>query len=216
MQNCINLNNFAVQLFEKGDFRYAAGVYKETLEAFKLAMLGLGQLPSPSTPMHEHGGPPCRPVHRWTQNVRVKLSGNKKEDVFVFSRAVHLCPGSYTHSLQDYYATFILYNIALCYHVLSMTESSALDDYYLSAHSLYNMAFEAMKLTTCPDKVLLVVLFNNCGQLLYRQWRTFEAVKCFKVVQDLMSNISMSVFEAEDFNGMCLNSLMDSNTASAA
>ena len=118
----------------------------------------------------------------------------------------------------NFYATSILYNIALCHHALSLSDDASRNqfDYSEKAYQLYNMAFASMKDCKFKDNVLITVLFNNSAHILHYQGRTCEAAKCLRIVQDLMIHIPIGSLEGNDYHGLFLNSLMDSNAASAA
>ena len=157
-------------------------------------------------------------LHRWSKQPRIQAKG--KDEIFVHCRTVYLrCPDSFEEDLKRYYVALILYNIAVCFHMLSLIgerNPCSFGDFSSKAFSIYNMAFATKKLSLFKDGVLLTVLFNNSGQLLYRQGRTFEATKRLGLVQELISTLPMNSFAPDDYDGMFLNSLMDSDTASAA
>lgn len=85
------------------------------------------------------------------------------------------------------------------------------------SHQLYLMALAALQKSRYSDGVLLTVLLNNTGKILYQQGMTYEATRCFSVVGDLMNaGDSNEIFGNEDYCGLYLNSLMSSDKASAA
>lgn len=214
---CISLNNHAVALFEKGALSEASKWFKRALDTFAL------QAPSevntfPDAPTRVSQLQKIQ-IHRWSNSVDI-LQGFAvdKHAVFLHRRAAYLCPISFRHHLYDNYATFILYNTAICIHIRSLAQK----DFHLSesalskAFTLYSMAFATTRQSKQQEVPLSAILFNNSGQLLYQQGRTFEAAKCFRVVHDLLIALPKGSFEPNDLNNLYLNSLMDSNTASAA
>jgi hypothetical protein len=215
---CILLNNRAVALFEKGALAEASGFFKRALGAFALKAPSEEMVNDEQ--MNDDSFSPKMQIHRWSQSVAIEQRKDvaDKQEVFLHRRAAYLCETSFQLNMYHKYATFILYNVAVCIHIQSQTQNdcSLAEESLNRAFSLYSMAFSTMKLSTEKDGPLLAILFNNSGQLLYRQWRTFEAAKCFRVVQDLMATLPMDSFAPQDFNGLYLNSFMDSNTASAA
>lgn len=212
-EQCIMLNNHAVELFEKGSFRQSAALFKAALDAFAIL--------APSSSDFENETHCCPPpntqLYHSSKQPRIQAKGT--DEVFIHCRAFYLqCPASLEDNLEHYFATLILYNIAVCFHMLSLTDANpgSSDDFSTKAFSIYNLAFATMKLSKFRDVVLLTVLFNNSGQLLYGQGRIFEATKRLGLVQELMSTLPMNSFASGDYDGMYLNSLMNSNTASAA
>jgi tetratricopeptide (TPR) repeat protein len=218
LEQCIIMNNHAVEQFELGCFH-------RSLDTLKMVLDSLSNL-MPRSPRGqcEHGqalfassNVPIHQLRRWSKHCNFQMKG--KDDVFVHCRAVFLTPPDPLNGcVYNYYATLILYNIALCYHALSLQhgDSAPRQCYSDKAFSLYNMAFATMKESMFKDSVLATVLFNNSGHVLYRQGRTFEATKCLRLVQNLMWNLPVNSLEPADFHGMYLNSLMECNTASAA
>ena len=211
-EQCIRLNNHAVELFERGCFHGSAAIFKEVLDAFSNVIPSrFGNGAHCYTPQNTQ-------LHRWSKQPRIQAKG--KDEIFVHCRTVYLrCPDSFEEDLKRYYVALILYNIAVCFHMLSLIgerNPCSFGDFSSKAFSIYNMAFATKKLSLFKDGVLLTVLFNNSGQLLYRQGRTFEATKRLGLVQELISTLPMNSFAPDDYDGMFLNSLMDSDTASAA
>lgn len=214
---CILLNNHAVECFEKGALTEASKWFKKALDTFSLNIPSAEEMMDGQT----MGGSvsPLTAMHCWSQSAdAVQSDFLDKQGVFLHRRTAYLCPASFRPNLYNNYATFILYNTAVCIHIQSLAQidCSIAERLLEKAFSLYNMAFSTMKLSRQKNGALLTILFNNSGQLLYRQWRTFEAAKCFRVVRDLLATLPMDSFEPKDFNGLYLNSVMDSNTASAA
>ena len=219
---CITKNNHAIEQFEHGSFHRALDVLKQVLHSMTELMPRSPQ----QGPQEEHkesqaSFPPHNMLRRWSK--RGFLQANGKDAVFVHCRAVFLLlPNSLDVHFYNIYATLILYNIALCYHALSLQETTEWRDggsrhgYSNKAFSLYNMAFATMKESIHKDSVLITVLLNNSGHVLHRQGRAFEATKCLRRVHSLMFNLPMNSLEPDDFHGMYLNSLLVSNTASAA
>ena len=216
LQQCMTMNNHAVEQFELGCFHQSLGTLTTVLDSLSNLMprSRRGQCnpalsKAPKTTVHQ--------LRRWSRPCNFQTKG--KDDVFVHCRAIFLTsPDSFDASLYDYYATLILYNIALCYHALSIHEADSVPSHCYSekAFSLYNMAFATMKESMYKDSALATVLFNNSGHVLYGQGRTFEATKCLRLVQDLMWSLPVNSLAPDDLHGMYLNSLMICNTASAA
>jgi hypothetical protein len=216
---CILLNNQAVALFEKGCLTEASEFFRRALDEFAL------QAPSEEI-INDHEqmdgflSPKKIQIHQWSLSTAIapKKEVADKQEVFLHRRAAYLCETSFELNMYHKYAAFMLYNIAVCIHIQSLAQRdcSLAEASLNKAFNLYNMAFSTMKLSKEKDGPLMTILFNNSGQLLYRQLRTFEATKCFRVVQDLMATLPMNSFAPQDFNGLYLNTFMDSNTASAA
>jgi hypothetical protein len=220
LYQCIAMNNQAIEHFEQGSFHRTLDILKQVLHSMTELMPRSPQ--AQEEPKETQASfPPPNMLRRWSKRGFLQESG--KDAVFVHCRAVFLVlPNSLDAHFYNIYATLILYNIALCYHALSLQETSGSGDagprhsFSNKAFSLYNMAFATMKESIYKDNVLITVLLNNSGHVLYLQGRAFEATKCLRRVHTLMFNLPMNSLEPDDFHGMYLNSLMVSNTASAA
>lgn len=127
------------------------------------------------------------------------------------------------------HATVILYNLATCLQLVSLHDTRGGAGLLAAAATnkkalhLYQMAFAAMQVARQEQHpistMLQIVLFNNSGQLLYHQGNTCEAAKCFRKVRELLhcsEQVVTSSFHPADFSGLCLNSYIDIQTASAA
>jgi len=126
---------------------------------------------------------------------------------------------------EDYYATALCFNVALCYHLLlSLEDGGGVtttngDARCTKVRSLYAMALEAMNCSSSRpgDSVLQTIVFNNIGQLHFQQGTTLEGVACFQMVRNLLASAALSSFDSiSDFQGMALNTLMDCNASPAA
>ncbi|KAI2505229.1 hypothetical protein MHU86_9225 [Fragilaria crotonensis] len=222
LQQCVTMNNQAIEQFEHASFHRSLDILKQVLHSMTELMPRSQQQQGQHERKESQASfPHPNMLRRWSRRGFLQASG--KDAVFVHCRAVFLIlPNSLDANFYNVYATLILYNIALCYHALSLQETSECGDggprygYSNKAYSLYNMAFATMKESTYKDSVLITVLLNNSGHVLYSQGRAFEATKCLRRVHSLMFNLPMNSLEPDDFHGMYLNSLMVSNTASAA
>lgn len=147
------MNNRAVQLFEKGHFHHSLRVFNDTLTLLT-KLTRSGEQSSQATLeakilLREH---PILPEHvrRFSKQVRIQATtrasiGSRRGDdpLFIHSRAVYLLFGdSVPHQhhqaqgavpidsfasqvlLMHYHVTYILYNIALCYQALSLLSAT--------------------------------------------------------------------------------------------
>jgi hypothetical protein len=159
-------------------------------------------------------------------------TNNEHKDAFQSSGAIG--PAEAAAASASYYnhATVILYNLATCLQLVPFEKRYAAD--HLStvtnaeskkkALRLYRMAFATMQLSgqqqQCPISTMLhIVLLNNSGKLMYLQGNTCEAANCFRKVRELLrvnEQVVASWCHPVDFSGLCLNSYIDIQTASAA
>jgi hypothetical protein len=87
------------------------------------------------------------------------------------------------------------------------------------ARALYLLALAALQISNYSDGVLLTVLLNNTGSLLHQhQCMMSEVTIYFRAVCDLMNacDNAKTLFNKSDYCGLYLNSLISSDTASAA
>jgi tetratricopeptide (TPR) repeat protein len=212
IRQCILLNNIATEHFETGLFHQSAIHFKEALDAIHQCISVSSSVSTPSKS--------CKHSWRcWSKYAR--FHPDIKDEVFVHFRAIFLILHPHNIELSDViyqYASAILYNLAICYHAMSMVDKSTREIRLSSkALALYNMSLSVMEQSPVSnDRVLLTALYNNTGHILHLQGRLIEASQRLKAVQDLMPFLPVNAFEPDDLYGMFLNSLIEANVASAA
>jgi len=247
MDFVIHLNNHAVDIMlasEERDFRKAAVVLHRALDAFKVRVNCLSPSESHANQLLNGCGwcVPRRPDQLRVWSTPIMQAVDSQTQLFLYSRAMRLSlPASSEQGQvallheEDYYASVLCFNTALCYHMLSMEDDEGKHDasigngslvYSTKAHSLYTLAFEAMTGSSSSfpwdDSALQIVIFNNVGHLHFHNGIFPEGVACFRIVKDLLltkaSSADVSGFDAasEDFHEMALNTLVNCNASPAA
>jgi tetratricopeptide (TPR) repeat protein len=213
IKQCILLNNIATDFFEKGLFKQSASHFKEALDAIHQSIS--------ASSLELASSRSCKQSWSCWSNY-ARFQPDVKNDVFVHFRAIFLTshPRSIELSEVSYqYASAILYNLAVCYHAMSMVEKATREiQFFLNkALVLYNMALNVMEQSpVTKDAVLLTALYNNTGHILHLQGRLTEASQRLKAIQNLMPFLPVDAFDPDDLYGMFLNSLLEANVASAA
>lgn len=227
------LNNQAVELFEQERYYEATKMFRQAVNSFITMMpVEAGEddpMNGSSTSTADNDSPRVAiqtKIQTWSE--RPRCSSAEGDTIFIHQRVAYLRYDYFCPDLYPLYSAFILYNLALSYqlHAMTLRKVSMVGDNPIvinntqhdgKAHKLYNMSLAALQASHYSDGVLLTVLLNNTGQLLYQQCMTFEASRCFRVVRDLMNaSDTKNLFEQRDYCGLYLNSLMHSDTASAA
>jgi tetratricopeptide (TPR) repeat protein len=228
---CVSLNNEAVELFQKGDYLKAAKMFRRAVNSFIEIIPETMEEDIFKSDKSLHISVDKK-LHSWSHTPVLGYTSPASETIFVHQRAAFLCPDSFRNELYCLYSAFILYNLALCYQQMSIMSKGADMDKVSKlfqchditagaldgkAHRLYSMALAALQKSHYSDGVFLTVLLNNTAHLLYEQCMTYEATRCFRVVRELVNASDVKdLFESGDYCGLYLNSLISSDTASAA
>jgi tetratricopeptide (TPR) repeat protein len=212
----IHLNNKASELFELGDLHRAAAFYRDAIRIFTDATFAASASDGEGEAIAEFESPPSL-VTSWTKPSQAlpAFMGQSEGDVFLHARVAFLCPHCFIPCWYKSYASIMLHNVAVCFHLLYFVENSL--EHGKRATSLYSMALNVGKESRNASCVVLqTIQFSNFGHLLFQEGRMYEASKCFSAVRQLLARIPQTAFDKDVFVGMYLNSLMSSNTASAA
>jgi len=209
-------NNLGVELFEKEQFLGASVAFQQALEQ-------LYKHPS-SQHQQQHKSRTKTGIkkfirHHWSKRVYLSHNGDTDtEGLFIHQRALYIYFDQSTRMAKQnnsqlflYGGSLILFNYALCLHMIFLTEACP-HTIAKRAFRLYEMAISAI----CDPAVTAAIL-NNSGHLLTEQGRKLDAVYCFQEVSRILTIDVTESLGPEDAHGIYLNTYMiHANTACAA
>jgi hypothetical protein len=199
-QSCCK-NNQGVALLLAGDTQGAFRAFKVALTAVKDLLDEIDQTSSASTSTLDTD---------WSSLVHAsQLSSlHENQQLYVFDRPLQLRPPE-TESLDDhllaFFASVILFNLALASHISGKDQTSA---------TLYDMCMLAV--ADCLDfgalqHVLLVLALNNKAQLYFERCDYEKSATCLAQLSELLEEDMLLLHETMDeveVEGIFLNSML--------